>query len=462
MSAPAIGRRGAVPVLVAVGLAQVAVVLDYYSLNMALPTMADDFGVTTTDMQWVLSAYLLGFASLLVVGGRLGDMLGRRRVLEAGIVVFGLASALCAVAPDEGVLVAFRVLQAAGAALLFPVSMAALNHAFPEARRAWAIGIVVGVANVGTALGPFVGGALTGTLGWRWVFLINVPIAIGALVMVRLALDESRDPDAPRRVDVAGCALLAAGVVGVALAIDRAQAWPPAGVAACAAGGVALLVAFVLWERRVPAPLVDLGLAANRRFRRILSAGCLANYGWAGSVLLVTLYLQQVRGYGPLEAGTLFLAMSAGTAAGGPLSGRLAARLPHEAVMAGSLVVAVAGLLWLAQGGPIPAYLGALLVTGLGMGTAYGMVNIGTLAAVDPAQGGQASGVTFTLMVLSAAVAVTSGGLLVEALGGGAGAAPEGDAIASVLRIGAVVTAAGLAVLLPAVLRRSPAAAAEG
>jgi EmrB/QacA subfamily drug resistance transporter len=454
VSGARIGRRGAAAVLVAVSLAQITTVLDYYALTVALPEMARDFGVRATDLHWVLSGYLLGFASLLVLGGRLADRYGRRRVLIIGVSTFGVASALCGLAPWIPALVAFRVVQGIGAALVVPASMAALVEAFPRERRGWAVGVVVGVTSVGTAVGPFVGGALAGTFGWRSVFLINVPVMIAAIVMCLLALEESRDPDARGALDWTGAALLAAALLAVIIAIDRAREWPLPSVALTAACAVGFLCAFWSVERRVPVPILDRALLRRPGLARAVGAGCLDNYGWAACVFAVTLFLQVVRGLSPVATGAAFLALSAGTAVGGPLAGRLARRFSIPPTMALGLVLSAAGIGWLALLPTNAVFFAALALTGVGVGLAYSTAIFATAEAAPGGQAGAAQGVTMTALIMCAAIAVTTCGMLIEEL------SPTGrataDAIEGVLLVGALVTAAGLLVLavrLPSLVR---------
>lgn len=208
-------------VLVGVSLAMFLVDLDFFALNLALPSMARDLHATTTDMQWVISGYMLTGGALLIAGGRIGDILGRRRMLLTGIAIFALASLACGLAPAKEVVFGFRVIQGVGAAILFPVSVAVITNAFPEQRRAAAIGDVYGLAAIGTAVGPFVGGAISQHLGWRWVFLFNLPFAILAFALVSGAVVESRDQTAPRRIDFPGLAAVAGGVGAITLAVDR-------------------------------------------------------------------------------------------------------------------------------------------------------------------------------------------------------------------------------------------------
>ena len=445
MSGPRIGRRGATAVLVAVSLAQITTVLDYYALSVALPQMAGDFHVRPTDLHWMLTGYLLGFAALLVLGGRLADRYGRKRVLLIGVATFGLGSALCGLAPTIPLLVAFRVIQGVGAALIVPASMAALVQAFPRERRGWAVGIVVGVTSAGTAVGPFVGGALAGTLGWRSVFLVNVPIMVAAIVMCVLALDESRDADDRGSLDWAGAALLAGMLLTLTLAIDRAREWPVVPLAATAGAGAAFLVAFLAVERRVAHPIIDLAVVRGHGVRRIIASGCMDNYGWAVCVFAVTLYLQVVRGLSPVATGAVFLALSAGTAVGGPMAGRMARWISVGPTMAVGLALSAVGLVWLAMLGSTWGFLIALALTGAGVGLAYSTVIFATASAAPEGRSGAAEGITMTVMIMAAAIAITTCGMLIEAL------SPTGHAtrgsIAGVLLVGAAVTGAGLLLL---------------
>ena len=454
--------RAGMLVLAAVGLAQVLVTLDYFSLTVALPQMAHDLDVTTTDMQWALTAYLVSFASLMVAGGRIGDILGRRRTLLVGIVVFGAASLLCGLAYDEYMLVACRVLQGIGAAILFPVSMGVVGNAFDEETRPRAIGIVVLVSTVGTALGPLVGGVLTDALDWRWVFLLNVPFSVLAAVMVMLFVSESRDETVSRHVDYRGVVTLSAAIVALTLVIDRGPTWAdsdPAALAGCLVAVVALFVAFVLLERRVESPLVDLPTFRSQGFVMVTVSGFLSNFLWALSVFVATLWLQDVKGLSPLESGLAFLAMSAGVACAGPLSGRLVVRHDVGGLMAIAALIGAAGAVGVSLVDALPAWLPLFGVLGLGVGVNYALVNQGALASVPPEKAGAASGIALTALVIGAAVATVLAATLLEELSGGQGV--DQDAVDTVLRVGAL---AGVGAALPAGmlwLRRRRAVGAE-
>ncbi len=444
---PGISRSGML-LIVAVGLAQVCVTLDYFSLTVALPAMADDLRVTTTNAQWALSAYLLSFAALLVAGGRFGDIRGRKRALVIGVVVFGGASLLVGLASSLELVVAGRVLQGVGAALLFPVSMAIVANSFEGAARPRAIGIVVAVSTVGTALGPFVGGVLTQLLSWRWVFFFNVPFAIVAILLILRTVPESRDESASRRIDVLGILTLSGAIIGATLCIDRGPTWAessPALLIAVVVASLALMVAFISVERRVDNPLIDLPTFRNVPFALVTVAGCLCNFLWALSVFVATLWLQEIKGLGALEAGAAFLAMSLGIAVAGPLSGQLIAKFSIGPVMVVSALVAAAAAVGVSLATDLVVWLPVFAILGLGVGLNYALTNQGSLSLVPSRLSGASSGIALTALVVTAALGTVIAATLLEELSG-SGAITQG-AVTSVMRVGAVVA---LVSVLPA------------
>jgi EmrB/QacA subfamily drug resistance transporter len=441
--------RAGLLVLAAVGLAQVLVTLDYFSLTIAIPEMADDLDVSTTDIQWALTGYLLSFAALMVAGGRMGDILGRKRTLLIGVAVFGGASLLCGLAYDEYMLVACRVLQGVGAAILFPTSMGVVGNSFDDETRPRAIGAVVLVSTLGTALGPLVGGALTDVLDWRWVFLVNVPFSVLAGVMILLFVEESRDESVTRHVDYRGVVTLSGAIVAVTLAIDRGPSWAesdPGLLAACLAAFVVLIAAFVWFERRVDSPLVDLPTFRSHAFVMVTLSGFLSNFLWALSVFVATLWLQDVKDLSPLESGLAFLAMSAGVAFAGPLSGRLVTRYDVGALMAGSSLLGAAGAFGVSLVDDLAVWLPLFALLGLGVGINYALVNQGALASVPAEKAGAASGIALTVIVIGAAMATVIAATLLEELSDGPIDQSSADAV---MRVGAVVA---LAAAVPAAL----------
>ncbi len=432
-------------------MALFCVQLDYFAMNLALPRMALDLGTTTPDLQWVISVYMLALGAFMVPAGRIGDIFGRRRALLAGIALFGLASALCALAPTAALVIAFRALQGVGAALIFPVSVSVLTNAFPSVRASHAIGLAYGIAGLGNAAGPLVGGLLTETVGWRWIFWLNVPLTLGVLAIGARYVTESFDESVPRRIDIAGLALITVGIGLFTLAFDRAPTWGwVSGPTVVAFGcSVAVLVAFVVVEARVRWPLVDLSLMRNPRFTTLVVAGVVANVAYGVMIFLSTIYLQQVRGLDPLTAGLAFLGPSAGAALGGVLAGRLAASRPPVLVMGTVTVAAAVSLAALAASNGWAVYLPALTACGFTLGLVYAFTTVATQAVVRPERAGEAAGVTLTALVTLAGVGVAVSGTVLEMLQR-EGMSPAGAVDAIVFVLAALLLSAGAVVLFTA------------
>jgi MFS family permease len=206
-------------------MALFCVQIDYFAMNLALPRMAADLHSSSTDLQWVISVYMLTLGAFMVPAGRIGDVFGRRRALLGGVALFGVASMLCALAPSASAVVGFRALQGLGAAFIFPVSVSVLTNAFPAVRAGYAIGLAYGIAGLGNAAGPVVGGLLTETIGWRWIFWLLVPLAAVAFGIGAMTITESSDSTVPRRIDLIGLALITVGIGLFTLTFDRAAAW---------------------------------------------------------------------------------------------------------------------------------------------------------------------------------------------------------------------------------------------
>jgi len=444
-------------ILVAVSTALFCVQIDYFAMNLALPRMAVDLHSTSTDLQWVISVYMLALGAFMVPGGRIGDIFGRRRALLTGIALFGAASALCALAPSATLVIAFRALQGIGAALIFPVSVSVLTNAFAAARAGHAIGLAYGIAGLGNAAGPLIGGLLTETVGWRWIFWLNVPLTLVALAIGALSITESSDETVARRIDVTGLALIVAGIGLFTLTFDRAPRWGWLSVWTLAAftGSLIVLAVFVVVESRVRWPLVDLSLARNRNFTVLVIAGTIANIAYVVAIFLSTVYLQQVRGLEPLMAGLVFLGPSAGAALGGVLSGRLAAKYPPVLVMGLTSVVAALSLAALAASSTWAVYLVALTACGFTLGLVYAFTTVATQAVVRPERAGEAAGVTLTALVTLAGVGVAVSGTVLELLRqAGMTAAGAIDIVIAVMA--AMLLPAGVLVLSIARRQASP------
>lgn len=364
--------------------------LDATVVNIALPRLGRDLHADFADLQWVLNGYTLALASLILLGGSLGDRLGRRRLFTIGATWFVVASLACALAPTVGVLVAARVLQGIGGALLTPGSLAILQSSFHPDDRARAIGAWSGLGGVTTAIGPFLGGWLVSTASWRWIFLLNLPLGAVVLYVAFRHLPESRDPDATGSLDVLGALLGAAGLAGSTYGlIERSL---PIGLV-----GIALFVAFVAAEARERHPMLALSIFRSRQFSAT-NAVTLVLYGALGaSLFLVGLVLQEALGYPPLLAGIATLpitvVMLAFSARAGALAQRIGPRIPMSV---GPAVMAV-GLALLTRIHPGVTYAGAvfpaLLVLSAGLACTVAPLTATALASADDHHAGVASGV---------------------------------------------------------------------
>lgn len=434
--------------LTAVSMALFCVQIDYFAMNLALPRMAVDLKTTTTDLQWVISIYMLALGAFMVPAGRIGDIFGRRRALLAGVALFGVSSVLCALAPSAALVTAFRAVQGLGAALIFPVSVSVLTNAFPAVRASHAIGLAYGVAGLGNAAGPLIGGLLTETVGWRWIFWLNVPLTLVVLAIGARTITDSYDETVPRRIDVTGLALISVGIGLFTLTFDRAPSWGwlSAPTVIAFAASIAALAVFVVVENRVRWPLVDLSLARNPRFTVLVVAGTVANIAYTVTIFLSTMYLQQVRGLTPLAAGLVFLGPSAGAALGGVLAGRLAASRPPVLVMGVTSVAAAVSLAALAAAHDWAVYVPALTASGFTLGLVYAFTTVATQAVVRTERAGEAAGVTLTALVTLAGVGVAVSGTVLEMLQR-VGMSPAGSVDAIVVVLAALLLPAGVVVL---------------
>ncbi|WP_167536452.1 MFS transporter [Streptomyces ficellus] len=419
-------------------IALFAIQLDFFALNLAIPGIAEELDVTVSAAQWALSAYMLAVGCLFIVGGRLGDLLGRRPVLLSGTALFAAASVGCALAPTLELLVIARVVQGAGAALVFPVSVSVITNTFPEERRARALGAMFALANVGTALGPFVGGGFTDGPGWRWIFWLLAPLSALALLIALRYVPDSRDESAPRQVDLPGCLAVVISLAALTLAVERGSAWGWDHARTLLLLGVAVAAGclFAWRERTCRHPLVDFRLFRNVRFDLVTVMGSVCNMGYAVTVFLATLQLQQVRGLSALLAGTVFLAPALMVALSGPLGAWLSLRLPPTTVMALAGAVAGTGMIGLSLVWAWWLYLPVFTWCALGLGLGWTFSSVATQQVVTPARAGEASGVVLTSLVTLGAIALAAAAAAITELVPRTG--PEA-AYDTILRVGGVV-----------------------
>ncbi|MCX5380702.1 MFS transporter [Streptomyces sp. NBC_00091] len=401
---PGNGPEGGVPLRSAQGrwivlttvLGSGMALLDSTVVNVALPRIGRDLGADLAVLQWTVNAYLLTLAGLILVGGALGDRFGRRRIFVLGVVWFAVGSLLCGLAPNAGVLIAARAAQGIGGALLTPGSLALIQGSIHPADRARAVGLWSGFGGVGAAVGPFLGGWLVDGPGWRWVFLLNVPVAALCVPVALKHVPESRDPQASGRFDVVGAVLGAAALALLTYALIEARS-AAAPVIVAAVGGVLLAAAFVYVERRRQDPMVPPDIFASRQFTAVNLVTLFVYAAFGGFFFLIVLQLQVVSGYSALGSGAallpttaLMLLLSARAAA---LGERIGPRVP---LTVGPLLCAAGTLLTL-RVGPHASYvrdvLPALVVMGAGMTVLVAPLTATVLASVHPGRAGLASGI---------------------------------------------------------------------
>ena len=420
--------------------------LDATVVNVALPRIAADLDAGVSSLQWVLTGYLLALASLILLGGALGDRLGRRRVFLIGTVWFAAASLLCGVAPNVPVLVAARVLQGVGGALLTPGSLAILQSSFRESDRAAAVGAWSGLGGVAGAVGPFVGGGLVDGPGWRWAFLLNVPVAVLVVLFARSAVPETRDPHASGRLDVWGVGYATVALATGTWALTEAgpRGWGDVGVVTTGAVAAGAALVFVLHLRRTATPLVPPALFQNRTFT-VVNVGTVFLYASIGlAFFLVAYQLQVAGGWSALGAGVALLPTTVLMLALSSRSGALAQRIGPRLQLTAGPLMAGAGLLLLSRVDSDPTWasdvLPGALLFGLGLVTFVAPLTATVMAAADPDHVSIASGVN-NAVARAAALAGLAVVPVLSGLSSAVGAEPVTDAYRRALVMAAVVAA---------------------
>ena len=397
-------------VIAAAALPMFMATLDNLVVTNALPVMAKDLGATLEELQWIVNAYSLAFASLILMAVALGDRFGRRRVFVTGIAVFTAASALCAMATTPEVLIAARAIQGAGAAAVMPLSLALLAGAVPAKLRPMAIGIWGGVAGLGVATGPLIGGAVVEGLTWHAIFWLNVPVGVVAVVLVFAALSETYGRRV--RLDVAGLALAATGVFGIVFGIIRGNesGWTSAPVLTGLVGGAVLLAAFLMWERRVAQPLLPLTLFRDRSFAAANGVGLLFSIGIFGAIFILIQFMQVVQGKSPLQAGVMTMPWTMAPLVVAPLAGLIAPRVGTRVLIVTGTALQAAGLAWIAVvTEPTVAYsalVPAFLLAGIGMGLVFAPSATAILANMREEDHAKASGTNSTVREIGVALGI--------------------------------------------------------
>ncbi len=398
-----------------------AIVIDNTIVNVALPTLVRDLDASMSELQWVVDAYTLVFAGLLLLAGTLGDRFGRRRTLLAGLAVFGLASAVAAYAGGVDRLIAARAVMGAGAAFIMPATLSLLISVFDDAReRAMAVGIWAATAGVGVALGPVLGGVLLDRYWWGSIFIVNLPLCALAIVAGRRVIPESRDP-AATRIDWTGAALSGAGLIALVWAVIEApsKGWTSAPVLAAGGFAAAALAAFVVQQRRAAEPLLDLRLFRDPRFSAASATITVLFFALFGFQFLSTQYLQFVLGYSPAAAGVRVLPYAAAMIVFAPLSSKLVLRFGTRHVTATGMLVFAAGLAVAATLSPSAGYTRlaiALALMGVGMGLAGAPATASIMGSLPPERANIGAAVNDTTRELGGALGVAIVGSIMSSL----------------------------------------------
>lgn len=402
--------RGLGLVLAAVGIPVFMVTLDNLVVTNALPVIKSELGATLSDLQWFVNAYTLAFAALLLTAAAIGDRLGRRRVFLAGIALFTLASAACALATESWMLIGARAIQGIGAAAVMPLSLTLLASAVPEKMRSAAIGIWGGISGLGVAVGPVVGGAVVDGLNWQWIFWLNVPVGVVAVVLATRVLTESRGT--AKRLDLLGLVLATSGVLSVVWGVVHGadDGWTSAGVLGSLIAGVVLLVAFLGWERRTAAPMLPLRLFSVRSFSVVNVVAFTFAVGVFGAVFLLAQFFQVVQGYTPFQSGVRTLPWTAAPLVVAPIAGLIVDRVgPRILIVTGQALLATA-LAWMAlvtsattQYGDFVA---PFILAGIGMGLTFAPSASVVMESASDADRGVASGTNNTIREVGVAMGV--------------------------------------------------------
>lgn len=445
----------------ALALSMLALGFDMTILNVALTTLSEELRASTGALQWIVGSYLLVFGALLLPAGLLGDRFGRKRLLLAGLAIFGATSFAGAFAGGPGGVIAARVFMGLGAAIVTPLSMSMLPAIFPPRERTRAVAIWSSSMALGLPLGPLLGGWLLENFWWGSIFLINVPIVVAGGIAVAVLLPETRDPSAPR-VDGIGALLSMGAIVALVYGVIEApvRGWGDPAVLGSFALAAVLLAGFALWERRAPDPMLDTRLLRAPRFAWAMAAAITANLMMAGALFVLPQYLEAVQGNGVFDTGLRLTPMLLGLMAGGLATDRLAHRTGHKPILVAGLFVLAAGFGWgalTATGDDYSATVPWLLVLGLGCGLTLVPAMDAVLAALPADQAGRGSGLVQTLRqtggtlgvaglgsLLSAVYRdrVSTGGLPAEAAGAARDSVGGAVAVASRLNDGALLASA--------------------
>ncbi len=461
-------RRSTAWTFAITSIALFMVALDNLVVTTALPVIRKDLGSSLADLEWMVNAYTLTFAVLLLTGAALGDRYGRRRLFIIGLIVFTAGSAAAALAPSSGLLIVARAVQGIGGAIVTPLSLTILSGAVPAERRALALGAWGGIAGLAIAIGPLVGGAIAEGLDWHWIFWLNVPIGIVAVAMSVARLQESRGPDGA--LDLPGLGLASGGLLALVWGVIHGNeyGWTDPRIIGILAVGAVLLALFVAWEGRTASPMLPLRFFRSRAFTAANVLSFLMYFGVFGSVFLLVQFFQVVQGLSPFQSGLRTLPWTAMPAFVAPIAGVLAGRIGGRPILFAGMVLLTAGLVWIAAvATPTVEYVRLVpgfVMAGIGMGLFFAPIANVVLSAVDPIEEGQASGASNTIREIGGVFGVAVLASVFSANGSYASPTAFVDGLQPAVIAGAVFVAVGavVALALPGRIRQGSAVEAVG
>jgi EmrB/QacA subfamily drug resistance transporter len=452
LAPPERSARPLAAVLAAVGIPIFMVTLDNLVVTTALPVIRTELGASITDLQWFVNAYTLPFAAFLLTAAALGDRIGRRRMFIGGIALFTLASAAAALASEPWQLTAARAVQGLGGAAVAPLSLTLLSAAVPDRMRNVAIGIWGGISGLGVAVGPVVGGAVVEGINWNWIFWLNVPVGVIAVVLAATVLRESRG--GARRLDPLGLVLAAAGMLLLVWGVvdGPEHGWSSPGVLTRLIGGAALLATFLAWQHRNPTPMLPLSLFRSRGFSLVNVVTLTFSAGAFGSVFLLAQFFQVVQGLSPLDAGIRTLPWTMAPMVVAPLAGLFADRIGLRTLIVAGQVSLAAGVFWIGVATTTGVQYSDLVIgfvlAGIGMGLTFAPISTMALSSVTPEERGVASGANNTIRELGVAVGVAVLASVFTSFGDYTSHQSFVDGIRPAVLVGAAVIAAGAVVAL--------------
>lgn len=440
------------------------IMLDNTIVNVALPTIQSELGMKVSELEWVVTGYALTFGALMLTGGKLGDLFGRRLIFVVGLVIFTASSLACGLANGPDMLIAARVVQGVGAALMNPATLSIIVATFPPKQRGTAIGIWAGVSALALAIGPLVGGIIAEKLSWSWIFFINIPVGVVAVAAAFLFIDESKDTSHEQKPDVPGLITSTVGLFALSYALIEANTygWTSTRILVSFAIAAVALTAFILLERYQRLPMLELGLFKNKGFAGANTVMLLVGLAMFGVFFYVSLYVQNVIGYSPIKAGASFLPWTLLIIVLAPMAGKLSDRIGPRPLVVSGMVILTGSLLLFANMGQHEDFWGllpAMILGGIGMSCAMAPVTAAAMASVRPDKAGVGSAVLNSMRQVGGSLGIAIMGAIVAASASAGRPNPEDflTGFHHALVTGAALTLLGAliaALTLPGRLRR--------